>query len=55
MEGAAIAQVCILDEKPFIIIRSISDSPNGKNEIDFNQYINMASNRCANFIEELMK
>lgn len=55
MEGAAIAQVCILDEKPFIIIRSISDSPNGKNEVDFNEYLNMASSRCASFIKELMK
>lgn len=55
MEGAAIAQVCVLDEKPFIIIRSISDSPNGNNEVDFNEYLEMASNRCAGFIEELMK
>lgn len=55
MEGAAIAQVCVLDEKPFIIIRSISDSPNGNNEIDFKTYLDMASNRCASFIKELMK
>ena len=27
MESASIAQVCYLDRKPFIIIRSISDKP----------------------------
>lgn len=55
MEGAAIAQVCFLDEIPFLIIRSISDSPNGKNEIDFNQYLKMASGRCAEFLQEFLK
>lgn len=53
MEGAAIAQVCYLDKVPFVIIRSISDSPNGNNEIDFNQYLDRASKRCAEFIKIL--
>lgn len=38
MEGAAIAQVCELDEVPFIVIRSISDTPNGNNEITFDEF-----------------
>jgi len=29
MEGAAVAQVCYMSNKPFCIIRSISDKPNG--------------------------
>ena len=53
MEGAAIAQVCFLDNIPFIVIRSISDSPNGKNEIDFNKYLKFASQRCAEIIEKI--
>ena len=53
MEGAAIAQVCYLDNIPFLIIRSISDSPNGKNQIDFNKYLNVASERCAKIIEKI--
>ena len=52
MEGAAIAQVCELDGIPFIIIRSISDSPNGKNATDYNQYIKLASKRSANLLKE---
>lgn len=53
MEGAAIAQVCYLNEIPFIVIRSISDIPNGKNEIDFNEYLEFASKNCAEFIKQL--
>ena len=52
MEGAAIAQICELDGIPFIIIRSISDSPNGKNATDYNQYIKLASKRSANLLKE---
>lgn len=55
MEGAAIAQVCYLDKIPFIVIRSISDSPNGKNEIDFNEFVQLASKRCAKIINEFLK
>jgi len=53
MEGAAIAQVCTLNNIPFLVIRSISDIPNGKNEIDFNEYLKLASKNCANFIRQL--
>ena len=55
MEGAAIAQVCFLNEMPFVIVRSISDSPNGNNQIDFNEYVKLASKRCADFISILEK
>lgn len=53
MEGAAIAQVCTLNKIPFIVIRSISDIPNGKNEIDFNEYLKLSSKNCAKFIRQL--
>ena len=55
MEGAAIAQVCYLDEIPFIIIRSISDSPNGKNAIVFDEFVKLAAKRCANILLEFIK
>lgn len=55
MEGAAIGQICMLDNVPFIVIRSISDSPNGNNNIDFDEYITIASKRCAEFLKELLK
>ncbi len=55
MEGAAIAQVCKLDNVPCLVIRSISDNPNGKNQITFDEYLKMASQRCAIIINEIIK
>lgn len=54
MEGAAIAQVCKLNDIPFIIIRSISDNPDGKNEITFDKFLEKASKRCAEIIKEFL-
>lgn len=54
MEGAAIAQVCKLDNIPFIIVRSISDSPNGNNNITFDKFLEKASRRCALIIEKFL-
>ena len=51
MESAAIAQVCKLDNMPFIIIRSISDNPNGNNLITYKEYLEMATKRCAQIIK----
>lgn len=55
MEGAAIAQVCTLDNIPFIVIRAISDKPNGNNGIDFETYLEMACKRYAKFIDFFLK
>lgn len=55
MEGAAIAQVCKLDNIPFIIIRSISDKPNGNNQIAFDKFLEIASKRCAQIIKEFFE
>ena len=55
MEGASIAQVCSLCNIPFVVIRSISDSPNENNHIEFNEYLNMASKRCSAFIKLLLE
>ena len=55
MEGAAIAQVCKLNNIPFIVIRSISDSPNGNNNITFEEFLELASKRCADILAEYLK
>ena len=55
MEGAAIAQVCTLDKIPFLVIRGISDTPNGNNEIDFHTYIEEVSKRVGEILKLLIK
>ncbi|MCI6676755.1 MAG: 5'-methylthioadenosine/adenosylhomocysteine nucleosidase [Clostridiales bacterium] len=52
MEGAAVAQVCTLCHLPFVIIRSITDKPNSKEKVDFYEYLDEASARCACFLEQ---
>jgi len=54
MEGAAVAHVCKLCNVPFVAIRSISDELNGEANVDFNEFLEMASNRCAKIIYSLI-
>lgn len=54
MEGAAIGQVCFLDKIPFLVIRGISDTPNGNNKIDFHTYLKAASKRAGEILEKLI-
>lgn len=55
MEGAAIAQVCYLDKISFIVIRSISDTPNGNNAIVFDKFVKLASKRCSEILLNFFK
>ena len=56
MEGCAVAQTCLLNEIPFIIIRSISDCADGNADVDFPTFVQQASERTKSailkFIEE---
>ena len=38
MEGAAIAQVCYLNETPYVVIRAISDKPDGSEPEDYDYF-----------------
>lgn len=55
MEGAAIAQVCFLDNIPFLVIRGISDIANSNNKVDFHEYLKLASKQCAIIVNEIIK
>ena len=54
MECGAIAQVTYLNKLPFIVIRSISDSPNGKNAKTFEENLSFACERFANLLTKLL-
>ena len=57
MEGASIAQVCYLSNVPFLVIRSISDSPNksANNNITFDEFLEKSSNTVAKFVNKLIE
>lgn len=55
MEGASIAQVCYLSHIPFIVIRSISDVPNGNNVITYEEFLNKSSNNVSNFVYKMIQ
>ncbi|MDO4845022.1 MAG: 5'-methylthioadenosine/adenosylhomocysteine nucleosidase [Oscillospiraceae bacterium] len=55
MEGAAIAQVCYLNETPFVILRAISDKVDGSEEMEFSRFAEMAAARCAGIVLRMVE
>lgn len=55
MEGAAVAQVCMLSDIPFVVIRSISDKPQSEEKVDFYDFLKIASENCAKILNEAFK
>ncbi len=54
MEGAAVAQVCASCKIPFVVIRSISDKPGKESKMMYNDFKQLASERCAAFLLNLI-
>lgn len=55
MEGASIAQVCYLSHIPFLVIRSISDSPNkGNNKLTYQEFLEISSKKVANYLKKII-
>lgn len=50
MEGAAVAVVCDACKIPFCILRSISDSADGKADINFDEFLGDSAKRSADFV-----
>ena len=54
MEGASIAQVCYLDNIPFLIIRSITDKLDGSSKIEFEEFLASSSRKAASILKEFI-
>ncbi len=55
MEGASIAQVCYLCKVPFLVIRSISDSPyEGNNKITYDEFCIESSKVVAKYLNNII-
>ena len=55
MEGASIAQVCYLDNIPFLVIRSITDKKDGSSKVDFLEFLESSSKKAASILKEVLK
>lgn len=55
MEGGSIAQVCYLDNIPFLVIRSITDKKDGSSKVDFEEFLELSSKKAANILNEILK
>ena len=54
MEGAAIAQVCVLNKTPFVILRAISDGADDSGNVTYEQFEHEAAQRCAAITEYMI-
>lgn len=55
MEAAAIAQTCTVLNKPFVIIRAISDAADDSAAISFDEFLNTASVHSAQMVRSLIQ
>lgn len=54
MEGAAVAQVAMLNNVPFVIIRSMSDKANGEANVNFTEFTKLASERSFSIVHSMV-
>ena len=55
MEGAAVAQVCGMNEVRFVIIRSMSDKADGSAHVNFAEFTRLASKHSYQIIEGMIR
>lgn len=55
MEGAAIAQVCYLNDTPFVVIRAISDKADGSEIVEYPVFEAKAAADCANIVQDMVR
>ena len=55
MEGAAIGQVCYVNNVPFCVLRAISDSADGSSHMDYPQFVKIAAEQSVSLMRRVMK
>jgi adenosylhomocysteine nucleosidase len=54
MEGASIAQVCYLNDIPFVVIRSISDNAENNAHMDYEKFKFVAVNNSTKILKNML-
>ena len=55
MEGAAVGQVCYVNQTPFCVIRAISDSADEQSHMDYPEVVKIAAAHSAQVIDSFIK
>ncbi len=55
MEGAAVGQVCTLNDVPFLLVRAISDRADGSSDVDFQKFLEEAAQSSARIVLHLLE
>lgn len=55
MEGSAVAQVCHMNNIPYVVLRSMSDKADGSADVNFAEFTVLAANRSFEIINDMMK
>jgi len=55
MEGAAVAQVCYLNNTPFVVIRAVSDKSDGSRSVEYETFKEEASKNCARIVQYMVE
>ncbi|MFF2907380.1 5'-methylthioadenosine/adenosylhomocysteine nucleosidase [Paenibacillus sp. NPDC057934] len=55
MEGAAVAQVCFMNDTPFVVIRSMSDRADGSAEVNYKEFTIEASQRSHAILAQMLQ
>lgn len=55
MEGGAVAQACVLNQVPFVIIRAISDGAGDEAPMQYEEFVNLAAARAMELIKKMME
>jgi len=55
MEGAAVAHVCVLNNKPFVVIRALSDNADENADMSFEQMAAIAAKRACFTAEYIIR
>ena len=55
MEGGAIAQVCYLNNTPYVVIRAISDKPDETEIVEYQAFEATAAANCAAIVQYMVE
>lgn len=55
MEGAAVAQVCFMNQVPYVVIRSMSDKADGSAHVNFRAFTQLAAERSSALVRTMLE